>query len=101
MDCSLPVSSVHEISQARILEGLPFPPLGDLPHPGMEPASLTSNLNWQASSLPLALVPLEKQPTRDIRSLKILTNSEYSIIQQVYFQDLLSVILIGVKNMKR
>ena len=28
------------ISQARTLEGLPFPPSGDLPDPGIEPASL-------------------------------------------------------------
>jgi len=39
MDCSTPCSSVHGISQARILEWLPFPSLGDLPNPGMEPLS--------------------------------------------------------------
>ena len=35
MDCSLPGSSVHGISQARILEwiAIPFP---DLPDPGIE-----------------------------------------------------------------
>ena len=38
MDCSLP-DSVHGIFQARILECLPFPPPGDLPDPGIEPAS--------------------------------------------------------------
>ena len=43
MDCSLPGSSVHRILQARILEwGLPRPPPGDLPDPGIKPASLTS-----------------------------------------------------------
>ena len=36
MDCSLPGSSVHRISQARILDGLPFPSLGDIPEPGIE-----------------------------------------------------------------
>ena len=36
MDFSLPGSSVHEILQARILEWLPFPSLGDLPDPGIE-----------------------------------------------------------------
>ena len=41
VDCSLPDSSVHGISQARIWSGLPFPSPGDLPHPGIEPASLT------------------------------------------------------------
>ena len=39
MDCSLPGSSVHEIFQARILSGLPFPSPGDLPNPGIEPRS--------------------------------------------------------------
>ena len=39
MDCSPPGSSVHGISQARILEWLPFPTTGDLPDPGIEPAS--------------------------------------------------------------
>ena len=34
-----PGSSVHGISQARTLEGLPFPPPRDLPDPGIEPAS--------------------------------------------------------------
>ena len=42
MDCKLPGSSIHGISQARILEWLPFPPPKDLPDPGIEPASLAS-----------------------------------------------------------
>ena len=43
MDCSPPDSSVHGISQARILEwGLSCPPPGDLPDPGIEPTSLMS-----------------------------------------------------------
>ena len=41
-DCSPPGSSVHGISQARILEWLPFPTPGDLPDPGIEPESLAS-----------------------------------------------------------
>ena len=32
-------SSVHGISQARILEWVPFPSTGSLPNPGTEPAS--------------------------------------------------------------
>ena len=35
MDCSMPGSSVHGISHARILSGLPFPSPGDLPDPGL------------------------------------------------------------------
>ena len=42
MDCSLSGSSVHGILQARILERVPCPPPGDLPGPGIEPASLMS-----------------------------------------------------------
>ena len=34
--------TVHGILQARILEWVPFPLLGDLPDPGMEPKSLKS-----------------------------------------------------------
>ena len=39
MDCSPPGSSVHEILQARILEWVAIPSLGDLPIPGTEPRS--------------------------------------------------------------
>ena len=39
MDCNLPGSSVHGILQERILEWLPFPTPGELPDPGIEPAS--------------------------------------------------------------
>ena len=48
MDSSLPGSSIHGISQARIWSGLPFPSPGDLPDPGIEPKSPT----LQADSLP-------------------------------------------------
>ena len=39
MDSCLSGSSVHGISQARILDGLPFPSPGDLPNPGIEPSA--------------------------------------------------------------
>ena len=42
MDCSPPGSSVHGIFQARIWDGLPFPPPGDLPNSGIKPTSLVS-----------------------------------------------------------
>ena len=58
MDHSLPGSSVHGILQARILEWVPRPPPGDLPDPGIEPASLmspelaggffTTSASWEA-----------------------------------------------------
>ena len=48
MDCSLSHSSIHGIFQARCWSGLPFPSPGDLPDPGIEPASPT----LQAETLP-------------------------------------------------
>ena len=42
MDYSPPSSSVHKISQARILEQLLFSSPGDPPDPGIEPMSLGS-----------------------------------------------------------
>ena len=50
MDSSPPGSSLHGISQARILKWVAFP--GDLPDPGLNP-SLLCLLLWQADSLPL------------------------------------------------
>ena len=43
VDYSLPGSSVHGIFQAKILEWVAMcPPPGNLPYPGIEPASFTS-----------------------------------------------------------
>jgi len=52
MDCSPPGSSVHRILRQEYWSGLPFPPSGDLPNPGIEPLSL-GLLLWQAGSSPL------------------------------------------------
>ena len=40
MDCSLPGFSVLEIPRQEYWSGLPFPSLGDLPDPGIEPLLL-------------------------------------------------------------
>ena len=58
MDCSPPGSCVHEILWQEYQSGLPFPPPGDLPNPGIKPASFTfpalasrfftSNARWEA-----------------------------------------------------
>ena len=42
MVCSLTGSSVLGFSRQEYWSGLPCPPPGDLPNPGIEPASLTS-----------------------------------------------------------
>ena len=47
-DCSLPVSSVCGISSQEYWSGLPFPPPGDLPNPGIKPGCPA----LQADSLP-------------------------------------------------
>ena len=39
MDCHPPGSSVHGISRQEYWSGLPFPPPGDLPGPGIKPKS--------------------------------------------------------------
>ena len=39
--------TLHGLFQARILEWLPFPSLGDLPYPGIEPVSSVSCIGWQ------------------------------------------------------
>ena len=44
MDCSPPGSSVRGIFQAGILEWVAIPPLGDVPDPEVEPASLASRV---------------------------------------------------------
>ena len=40
-------------SRQEYWSGLPYPPPGDLPNPGIEPMSLMFNLHWEAGSLPL------------------------------------------------
>ena len=53
MDHSPPGSSVHGILQARILEWVAISSSGDLPHPGIKPASFAAPA-LQADSLPLS-----------------------------------------------
>ena len=57
MNCSLPGSSVHGILQARVLEWLPCPPLGDLSDLGIESCLMcpalageffTTSSTWEA-----------------------------------------------------
>ena len=52
VNCSLPGSSVYGFSRQEYWSGLPCPPPGDLPNPGIKPASLCL-LHWQAGSWPL------------------------------------------------
>ena len=61
MDCSLPGSSVHEISQARILDWVTISFSRDLPDPEIKPRSPT----LQADSL------LSEPPERSLRGIYI------------------------------
>ena len=65
MDCSLPGSSVHGISQARIVERVAISSPGDLPNPGIQPMSSV----LQADSSPLSHLG---SPSLIIRGLNLL-----------------------------
>ena len=52
MGSSLPGSSVHGISQARILEWVAGLPPGDLPNPGIKPRSPTLQVDSLLSEPP-------------------------------------------------
>ena len=75
-----PSSSVHGISQARILERVPFTPPRDFPDPGMEPASLVSpaladgfftteprGKPLNCRTLPNCLQTLQPRPSQDLQ----------------------------------
>jgi len=86
MDCSLPGFSVHGILQASILECVAMTSSRDLPHPGMEPTSLTS-LHWQAGSLPVvpagkhqSLYHLFIDQSIIYRSISIYLSAHHSIL---------------------
>ena len=53
MDFSPPGSLSMGLSRQEYWSGFPFPSLGDLPYPGINPQFLCL-LHWQAGSLPLA-----------------------------------------------
>ena len=53
MNCNSPGFSVHEAVLAELWSGLPFSPPGDLPNPGIKPASPVAP-ELQVDSLPLS-----------------------------------------------
>ena len=73
MDCTPPASSVHGVLQARIQEGLPCPPPGDLPNPGVELRSPA----LQTDSLPT--VPPGKPKNYGVGSLSLLQGIDQGI----------------------
>ena len=68
MNCSPPGSSVHGILQQKYWRGVPSPSPGDLPDPGIEPASLVPPA-WAGGFFTTAPPGLCLSPTRaDARS---------------------------------
>ena len=67
MDCSPPDSSIHGIAQVRILEWVPFPSPGNLPDPGIKPASpaLTGGFFLPLSHLGKPTGPSKKVTIKD------------------------------------
>ena len=57
MDCSPTGSSVYEILQATILEGIAIPSPGDLPDLGMEPGSPVLHADFLLSEPPGKPIP--------------------------------------------
>jgi len=75
VDCSPPGFSVHWILQAGILGWVPCPPSGDLPEPGIEPASpalaggfLTTSTIWEAP--PFGILPTRIRGSERIIDVK-------------------------------
>ena len=78
--CQAPLSM--GFSRQKYWSGLPCPPPGDLPKPGIEPASL-GLLPWKAGSLPLA------PPVADC--LKLLMSYFTLFVLVLCFQYLISI----------
>ena len=74
MDCSLSGSSVHGISQARILEQVAISTLGIFPTQGLNPC-LLHLLHWQVGSLP---VVLPEKPSKSTQHCKHSGNGDRS-----------------------
>ena len=81
MDCSPPGSSVHGILWQEYWSGLPCPPLGDLPNPGIKPRSPA----LQADSLPTEPPGMPKNTGVDCQALLqgIKRNSYYFVASLV------------------
>ena len=73
--CSPPASSVHGISQARTAEWVPFPPPGDLPDPGIQPAFLQIRSDQSLSRVRLFVTPWIKAHEASLS----ITNSRSSL----------------------
>ena len=80
IECSPPGSSVPGILQQEHWSGLPCPPPGDLPNPGIKPTSPAS----QPDSLPLThrgSLPILKQCLQSLHSFCVLSDHFFYFIE--------------------
>ena len=85
MDYSPPGSTVHGILQARILEWVAIPSLGDLPDPSIEPGSPV----LQAISLPSEPLGQPRNEKTDKDSLKG-SNLSITVYSNPFMQSIIS-----------
>ena len=81
MDCSLPGSSVHRLSQAGILEQVAIPFSRDLPDSGIEPTSpaLADSLSHERSPLQRGYIGLYQHQTKALDGLVQLLHLEIQV----------------------
>ena len=108
MDCSLPGSSAHGILQQEYWSGLPGPPLGDLPHPGIEPESLvtpaladgffTTSATWENLALSLEKGPFPASltcPLEHVLNILRCPRHKTGLICVLQPQDEAPLVLLG------
>ena len=89
MDCSLPCSYIHGIFQAMYWSVLLFPSPEDLPNPGIEPRSLTLQVDsLPTETPPLLIVCLERTSlvAQMVKSLPTMLETQVQCLSQ---EDLL------------
>ena len=91
MNHSLPRSSVHEILKARIFSELRHPPPGDLPEPGIKPASFMSPALAGRS---FTLAPPEKPSYASLLYQLLHDNNIFSSCLPISIIDFTSILIL-------
>ena len=99
MDYSPPDSSVLGISQARILEWVAFPSLGDLPDQGLTPGLL--HCRWILLLLSYQGSPNNQLYTRIIVSMNFMQHDNSYLFSSVNFYQKSEVCIISCICLKR
>ena len=97
MVCSLPSSSIHGISQARIFEWVPFPSPGIFPTQGLNPHLL----HWQVDSLPLSQRGSPSVPITSFNTIRMLGHHQFLLlVLQPWHGENESIVLAEQRVMK-